>query len=226
MPGMRLNVGCGQTPTPGWENLDNSPSLRIAKVPGLGWLLAKLRILNAEQYRFIRFAREHKIRFANAAKALPLPDHSVEVLYTSHMLEHLDRAEAKRFLSEALRVLQPGGILRIAVPDLKLLVGQYNASGDADALMEIAMLAAEKPRGFIRKLAAAFVGPRHHHWMYDGKSLCKLLLNNGFVDPRPLTAGQTRIDGPGPLDLHERESTSLYVEALAPGSNGGGDLRA
>ena len=36
----RVNVGCGRTPTPGWLNFDNSPSVRLAHLP-LGLVLSR-----------------------------------------------------------------------------------------------------------------------------------------------------------------------------------------
>lgn len=46
----------------------------------------------------------------------------LEVLCTSHMVEHLDRDEVISFLKEACRILAPNGIIRIVVPDLKKLL--------------------------------------------------------------------------------------------------------
>ena len=125
---MRVNIGCGQTPTPGWRNFDNSPSLRLARLPVLPELLLRLRILKNEQYSFIRFARSNSLEFANAAARIPLPDESVEALYSSHMFEHLSPAGVSRFLNEALRVLKKGGIIRLAVPDLRVLVNRAGQS--------------------------------------------------------------------------------------------------
>jgi predicted SAM-dependent methyltransferase len=51
--------------------------------------------------------------------------------YSSHMLEHLTPEVAGCVLKEAFRVLQSGGILRLAVPDLRLFVADYLATGEA-----------------------------------------------------------------------------------------------
>ncbi len=133
---LRINIGCGQTPTPGWRNFDNSIALRIPKLPFLPELLLKLRLIGQPQYQFVRFAQENQIEYGDVARGLPLQDGTVEILYSSHMLEHLDRNEADRFLREAFRLLCPGGIIRIAVPDLKKQIEQYDQSGDADRLIE------------------------------------------------------------------------------------------
>lgn len=42
---VRINIGCGQTPTNGWENFDNSFSLRLSKIPLLPDILNRLGFL-------------------------------------------------------------------------------------------------------------------------------------------------------------------------------------
>ncbi len=210
---MRINIGCGQTPTKGWQNYDNSLSLRLAKIPILPDLLRKLGFLDSSQYQFIRFARENQIEYGDATKGLPILGASVDVLYSSHMLEHLDRNEAAKFLKEACRVLRPGGIIRIVVPDINKQVAQYSESGDADAFIEATHLCVSRPRSVAQRLRLLLIGTRHHQWMYDGNSLSCLLKAYGFVNVEVLPAGQTKIHLHEPLDLQERVSESVYVEA-------------
>lgn len=210
---VRVNIGCGQTPTRGWRNFDNSFSLRLSKIPLLPDLLHQLGFLESSQYRFIRFARENDIEYGDATKRLPIESRSVDVLYSSHMLEHLDRNEADRFLKEVFRVLRPGGIIRIVVPDIKKQVAQYNETADADAFIEATNLCVRRPRSLAQRLRLLLVGTRHHQWMYDGNSLSNLLEKHGFLKAEVLPAGQTRIHDHEPLDLRERFSESVYVEA-------------
>lgn len=56
---------------------------------------------------------------------LPFPDGSFAVVYHSHTLEHLPRALARPCLQEQRRILRPGGILRVVVPDLEELARSY-----------------------------------------------------------------------------------------------------
>jgi predicted SAM-dependent methyltransferase len=214
---MRVNVGCGKTITEGWRNIDNSLSLWLAKIPLLPQILRGLRILNSTQYEFIQFAQAHKIEHGDVTKRLPLADNSVEVLYSSHMIEHLDRDEMDCFLREAMRVLQPGGILRLAFPDIRLYVRQYLEHQDADQFVADTLMAQQRPKSWAEKLSMLLVGSRHHLWMYDGNSLCRLLTRIGFVNAASLASGETRIPSPAPLDLCERAYASAYVEAEKPG---------
>ncbi|HEU5408918.1 MAG TPA: methyltransferase domain-containing protein [Nitrospira sp.] len=58
-------------------------------------------------------------------QGLPLPDATCDAVYSSHTIEHFDRAGARRFLLECCRVLKPGGILRLVAPDLEGIARAY-----------------------------------------------------------------------------------------------------
>lgn len=212
----RLNVGCGDVPTIGWANYDNSISLRLAQYPLLVTILRNTGLISEKQRRFMELVREHDIRYANVVGHIPEPNGSVGVLYSCHMLEHLERSEAESFLLEARRVLSPGGIIRIVVPDLRHHVEAYMREADADSFMESLYVAVPKPVGLGGMLKYLLVGERHHLWMYDGKSLCRLLQQAGFKDAQVLPPGKTTIHDPGQLDLFERDEESVYVEAVNP----------
>lgn len=62
---------------------------------------------------------------------LPYADATFNVVYHSHVLEHLPKWKAFSFLSECIRVLKPGGILRIAIPDLETICRLYLKNLDA-----------------------------------------------------------------------------------------------
>jgi len=148
----RVNVGCGTTPTDGWLNFDNSLSLKLSLFPRLAHVLSKLKILNQTQIEFVRFCLKNNITWADATKRIPLASSSVEVLYCAHMLEHLDRAEAIRFLQEANRVLVSGGVIRISVPDLEKKASQYLDDGDADYFIDSAYVCVPRARTFSERL--------------------------------------------------------------------------
>jgi len=58
-------------------------------------------------------------------KGLPYPSNSIDVCYSSHVLEHLKKTEATFFLQEQKRVLKSGGIIRVVVPDLETICMNY-----------------------------------------------------------------------------------------------------
>jgi len=59
---------------------------------------------------------------------LPYDDGELEAVFTEHMIEHMHRNEAQLFLRECVRVLSPSGWLRIATPDLALVVAAYQGA--------------------------------------------------------------------------------------------------
>jgi SAM-dependent methyltransferase len=212
----RINVGCGQTPTPGWTNYDNSPRAAAARIPFITSLVDRLGLLTRQHRDFMRVALARDIRYADAVRRIPEADHSVDVVYTSHMVEHLDVDEVRQFLREARRVLIPGGIIRVAVPNVRYHVDRYIADGDADGLLARLYLTRSRPKTWRGKAAYLLVGDRQHQWMYDGASLCRLLALVGFDAPQVMPAGTTTITDPGALDLAERSPESVFVEATNP----------
>jgi predicted SAM-dependent methyltransferase len=147
---------------------------------------------------------------------MPLPDNSADVLYSSHMMEHLDHAEALGFLREAYRVLRPGGVIRLVMPDLRKIAQDYMANGDADAFVRDTLMFTDRPRTLLAWLRHIITGPRHHLWMYDGRSLVRHLTEAGFLGAAQLAPGKTNIIEPGALSLSERAAESVFVEAVKP----------
>lgn len=58
---------------------------------------------------------------------LPLPDAHAVLVYSSHFLEHIPRDCVASFLAECRRILAPGGVLRLVLPDLENLCRAYLA---------------------------------------------------------------------------------------------------
>ncbi len=69
-------------------------------------------------------AAREVIRY-DARRPLPFEDGCFDACYSSHLLEHLSQEEALSFLRGARRVLKPGGVLRVVVPDLERVVAGY-----------------------------------------------------------------------------------------------------
>jgi ubiquinone/menaquinone biosynthesis C-methylase UbiE len=59
-------------------------------------------------------------------KSLPMvPTESCELVYASHVLEYFDRTQVLKVLTEWHRVLKPGGVLRLGVPDFEAMAKLY-----------------------------------------------------------------------------------------------------
>lgn len=65
------------------------------------------------------------IRYLDAGKPYPFPDHSFDYIYTEHLFEHLSIEEQTIMLQECYRILKPGGRMRLAMPNLHFLMELY-----------------------------------------------------------------------------------------------------
>jgi predicted SAM-dependent methyltransferase len=218
VPGeVKLNVGCGSTVAEGWVNIDRSPSVYLSRFPRVRQALLAAHVLTPQQGAGFPAGVVH----ANVARHIPVGDHSADFVYSSHMIEHLSRWEGLRFVRECRRVLKPGGVLRLATPDLETMVRDYinngspfmiNGDTPADAFCAeynaYANADVNPVKGFIRK----FAGGDSHQWLYDHTSIERLLNEGGFSDVRRCTYREGKT--PDLVAVEHRER-SLFVEASA-----------
>jgi predicted SAM-dependent methyltransferase len=79
-----------------------------------------------EEWINVDFVSSNPLVFAhNLLEGIPLPDNDFDAVYHSHVLEHFSRSGALPFLYECFRVLKPGGILRVVIPDLESIAREY-----------------------------------------------------------------------------------------------------
>jgi predicted SAM-dependent methyltransferase len=101
------------------------------------------------------------------------PDGSAALIYMCHVLEHVPRREILNVLGEMKRVLGPGGILRISVPDFDRLVNMYQDSGC-------------DPNAIISPLLGSHANEYDiHYWIFTERSLSAILVESGFSAVRP-----------------------------------------
>lgn len=80
----------------------------------------------SEQWTNIDFISHSKdVRAHNLIRGIPFNDNTYDLVYHSHVLEHFTKEDAVKFIEECFRVLKPGGIIRIAIPDLEKIVREY-----------------------------------------------------------------------------------------------------
>lgn len=201
-----LNLGCGLSIAPGWINIDNSPNARLARYPWLRWTLWKLGILSDRHYSV---EWSDSIKSYDLKKRLPYEDASVDYVYTSHFLEHLERTDSRRLMSEVFRILKPGGLVRVVVPDLALGARQYVAAIEADP---DDANAANEFMDWLQLNRPELRDP--HLWMYDAGSLARMLSEVGFADVVVCQYKKGRVPDCEVLD--RRPDDSLHIEAAKP----------
>jgi len=185
----RLQLGCANIAPPGWTNLDGSWNAWLAGHPFLRRVITVFRVIPAVQ---LDITWPGNILVHDVRRGLPFSDGSFYAIYASHLLEHLYFEEARQLLQECFRVLQPGGLLRLVVPDLHTLVQEYLKdlnSGDlsrdcpADRLCRRLDMRPPQQRKvhFLYRLYSSVKDFHTHKWMYDGESLGRHMSEAGFV---------------------------------------------
>lgn len=192
---LRINIGCGVSGIPGWYNIDNSPTVLLSRIP-FGRKLFRTPAWPKD-------VRRHDVR-----KGLPFGDRSVSYIYSSHTFEHFTWDESVAITKQCYRVLRSGGVLRVGVPNLRLLIEDYLRDTDRQAshrLVERLQLG-HNLQDFIHSGA-------HHSQMFDEKSLLHLLESAGFTQPRVRQFRDSGIPDIQAIEPEERECETLYVEA-------------
>jgi ubiquinone/menaquinone biosynthesis C-methylase UbiE len=160
---------------------------------------------------------------------LPFQTDTISAIYGSHVLEHLYQTDAQRLLVECKRVLKPGGVIRMVVPDLHSMVvdylGRKNGNGPstekafaADQLNErLGYRAPAPPRGnFAFKFYAIWKDFHSHKWMYDSESLVHSLSIAGFREVMEKKFLQSDIPGIEQVENEGRvlNGAGVCVEAV------------
>ena len=171
--GLRLHLGCGTTTPAGWVNVDGALGARLARLPALRPLLRATRAFRSEWPPSITV---HDLR-----KPFPWRSGSASAIYSSHTLEHLTRDEGRHFLRECHRVLRPGGVIRIAVPDLALILTAYEKGvfPAVELLERLGVSSACPEDGLLKRLLAPWIR-FPHRCMYDGDSLVGAMAEAGL----------------------------------------------
>ncbi len=207
---LRLHLGCGACTPAGWVNVDYALGARLARVAPLRPLLRALGLFHIDW--------SHSIVLCDLRKPLPWPDASASAIYSSHTLEHLSKHDGARFLRECSRVLAPGGVIRIAVPDLRVILSDYEKGGfPAVDLLERLGVSSEMPGdGRLRRLLAPHVR-FPHRCMYDASSLIEAMRDAG-LDARLQPAQISRIADLDAVESEARTRGSLIAEAQKGGA--------
>lgn len=103
-PITRLNIGAGPWTREGWATLDNPcPHYTWPEPPDIAMDLTEM-------------------------KPIPLEGGSVDLIFCSHLVEHLFDDQVDYLFDEVRRVLRPGGVFRVTCPDVEWSVAEYKGN--------------------------------------------------------------------------------------------------
>lgn len=110
---IKLNIGCGGRPLPGYFNIDSDD-------------IETLKLRYPQQ----QFSDDVKIYHYDILK-LPFPDGSVTEVRADSLVEHLSFIEEPEFFYEVKRVLCPGGIFQFSTTNFEKIVELWLKAEDS-----------------------------------------------------------------------------------------------
>ena len=150
-------------------------------------------------------------------KGLPLADDSIDFAVSIHALPELHFNDQIPALKELLRVLKPGGVLRLALPDLLKGVAAYRR-GDRDYFL----VPDEDAKSIGAKLITQLIWYGYSRTLFTHEFIAELLEKAGFSQIAECGFQQTCSRFPEIIDLDNREPETLFVEATKPGADRAG----
>jgi len=149
---IRIHIGAGPINHPGWFNTD-------------------IMLLQLSEPLYL-----------NVTKPFPIEDNSVRHIFNEQFIEHISLSDAEFFLKESFRVLDRGGAIRIATPDLEAYSREYIRRTDKARLL----LERNRKLGYEYGPACAAIMNKifygdYHKYIYDFETLKNMLQQAGFT---------------------------------------------
>ena len=159
------------------------------------------------------FAGRGDLVYLDLRRTFPFPDASFDLVFSEHVIEHVDYADGLSCLRESYRVLRPGGRIRVATPSLERLLRLYDANL-TDVQLRYLRWARESfvadadvdLPGFV---VNNFVRAWGHRFVYDAQTLRHALDRAGFVDVEERAVGESGDERLRGLERHIPEAAEF-----------------
>lgn len=142
---------------------------------------------------------------------LALPDGCVDYVVSLHALTMIPPPEVVPVLEELRRVLRPGGVLRLGLPDFEKGVAAWQRGHRSYFVVPD-----DDARTTSGKLLTQLLWYGHSVSLFTAEWAGELLERAGFEQVEHCRFGQTASEHPGIVELDNRPAESLFVEGTVP----------
>ena len=146
---------------------------------------------------------------ADIRDGLPLETDSIDYAVSIHSLPEIPFTEIVPALTELRRVLKPGGVLRLALPDLDKGIDAYHRKDT-----EYFKVPDQDAKSVSAKFVTQMVWYGYSRSLFTREFIEEQLQKAGFSKVEHLSFKQTASRFPGIVELDNREQESLFVEAI------------
>lgn len=158
--------------------------------------------------------------YLDATLPWPVPNGSVDLIYADNVIEHFALEDGRKVFLHAFAALKPGGVFRLATPDVEAVARQYLENGElARAGMDRNAETGHPMLYPVELLTRVYVGAQHYlGFIYDYHSLSAEMEAVGFVVQRAPAGRSEHPDLCGvEVRMHPaEEATALIVEGRKP----------
>jgi predicted SAM-dependent methyltransferase len=145
---------------------------------------------------------------ADIRQGLPLDEESIDYIVSIHALQEVPYNDLVPVLQEFRRVLKPGGVVRLVLPDLLKGVRAYERS-DRDYFL----VPDQDVKSLGAKLVVQLIWYGYSRILFTSEFIEEMLFKAGFARVDHCVYQQTRSRFPEIIELDNRENESLVVEA-------------
>lgn len=159
------------------------------------------------------FCRNHpSLVYLDATRRFPFENDTFDYIMSEHMIEHVPYQAAQAMLRECYRVLRPGGRVRFATPDLRVLLGLHSKE-KTDQQRHYLEWATERFLPDVQDCSDVFVINNFfyswgHCFLYDQRTLQHALSSVGFRGIRFYRPGASEDPNLKELESHGKEIQS------------------
>lgn len=147
---------------------------------------------------------------ADIRDGLPLEPDSLDYVVSIHALAMISYPDLVPVLSELRRILKPGGVLRLALPDLDRSIQAYLRRDEQFFLVPDSDVRSYGGKAIVHMLWYGYTVT-----LFTADFIEELLWSAGYRDVRHCSFKQTHSTlAPGIVELDNREAESLFVEAV------------